>query len=431
MKVKIHPGDFQGTITANASKSAMQRACAAALLRKGVSVIRNPGNSDDDKAALRIIRQLGAKVDNDSEAILITGCGLPKPLQAPEITEINCGESGLSIRMFSPIAALAHSPVKMTGQGSLRTRPVESIADILAPLGVEVKTHNGLPPVLIHGPLSPKDLELDGSQSSQFLTGVLMAYAGAGAGKERIRVNNLKSRPYIDLTLSILKHFQLPVPENRDYAEFIFSPVSPEQENVRIEYQVEGDWSGAAFLLVAGALGNGVTVQGLKKDSFQGDKKILEALNSAGADIKIFEKGISVVAKELNGFEFDATDCPDLFPPLAALAVACKGSTRITGLSRLKHKESDRGATLKSEYEKMGHSIILEEDWMTIIPSTGDSFDFPEFSSHHDHRIAMAVAVSLASGNKSGIIKDADAVNKSYPDFYRHLQQCGIHYSIL
>src|SRR5438046_208199 len=194
---------------------------------------------------------------------------------------------------------------------------------------------------MIQGPLQPKTIEIDGSLSSQFLTGLLMAYSAADATDVSIKVNNLTSKPYIDLTLDVMKQFGLKVPENRNYEEFYFKSEirSPKSE---IEYTVEGDWSGGAFLLVAGAIAGPITVRGLDMTSTQADKAIMQALSNANASFAIEAKGIKTHPGKMKAFEFDATNSPDLFPPLVALAANCAGETKIKGVNRLIHKESNR-----------------------------------------------------------------------------------------
>jgi 3-phosphoshikimate 1-carboxyvinyltransferase len=191
-----------------------------------------------------------------------------------------------------------------------------------------------------------------------------------------------------------------------------------------IEYTVEGDWSGAAFLLVAGAIAGPIKIKGLQLDSTQADKKIMEALLSAKASIKFEEEGILIgPSNGLIAFEFDATDCPDLFPPLVALACVCKGISKIKGVSRLAHKESDRGLTLQIEFAKMGIQIELVKDEMYI--HGGSQIQSTTVFSHHDHRIAMASGVAALVANGPIEITEAEAINKSYTDFFTHLQALG------
>jgi 3-phosphoshikimate 1-carboxyvinyltransferase len=190
-----------------------------------------------------------------------------------------------------------------------------------------------------------------------------------------------------------------------------------------VNYHVEGDWSGGAFLLVAGAISGNITITGLDMMSTQADKAIVEVLMSANAAIAIEAKGIKIHQGELSAFEFDATNCPDLFPPLVALAAYCNGTSRIKGVNRLRHKESDRAGTLKQEFYKMGVEIEISEDEM-IIPGT-NKITASRFDSHGDHRIAMACAVAALRAEGVSIIDNAKAVNKSYPDFFWHLKKLG------
>lgn len=396
----------------------MQRACAAALLHKGETHIHNPGHSNDDKAALDIIERLGARIDDRGELLIIQSEGIH-----PHKDEISCGESGLSIRMFTPLAALSSKQITINGTGSLLTRPMDFFDVIFPPLNVQVQTNHGKLPIVLNGPLVPKDIEVDGSLSSQFLTGLLMAYSAAGASNVSIKVNDLKSRPYIDLTLDVMKQYGMKMPENRNYETFYFGPSAGAPATVPVNYTVEGDWSGGAFLLVAGAIAGPVTIRGLDPGSTQADKAILDALMAANAGLAIEAKGITVHPASMNGFSFDATDCPDLFPPLVALAAYCKGNTTIKGVSRLAHKESDRGLTLQEEFGKMGIRIELDGDRMSI-EGTG-KVDAAKVHSRHDHRIAMACAVAGLGASGEVTIEQANAVKKSYPDFFNDLKKLG------
>ncbi|HMP94502.1 MAG TPA: 3-phosphoshikimate 1-carboxyvinyltransferase, partial [Phnomibacter sp.] len=292
MQVSIQPGKVAGTVTANASKSAMQRACAAALLRQGLTYIHNPGNSNDDQAALDIIQKLGATITPQPDgSLLITGTGHHIMLQEAE-NSIHCGESGLSIRMFTPIAALSQQPVTITGHGSLTTRPMDFFVDILPQLGVSVQSNDGKLPLRIQGPLTPKDIVVDGSLSSQFLTGLLMAYAALPSHTCTIQVQNLKSKPYIDLTLQLIEKFGLRVPENRNYEAFVFAQPAVTVAEAPLDYTIEGDWSGAAFLLVAAAIAGNINLLEVFNTSRQADKRIIDALLDAGAEVKVLANSV-------------------------------------------------------------------------------------------------------------------------------------------
>jgi len=417
MTTTIHPTNITGTIQAPTSKSSMQRACAAALLTKGKTTIVNPGYSNDDKAALDIIQKLGATVQKSGDDLLIESSGIN-----PVNNEINCGESGLSIRMFTPIAALSSGPVTIVGEGSLPSRPMDFFDEIFPKIGIDIKSNGGKLPLQIQGPLKPQNIEIDGSLSSQFLTGLLMAYAAAGASDVSITVNNLKSKPYIDLTLQVMKDFKMHVPENRNHEVFYY-PAQQALPTNEIVYKVEGDWSGGAFLLVAGAIAGNITVKGLDVFSTQADKAVLQAIMASGASISIQPEQIEIGPAPLKAFHFNATDCPDLFPPLVALAAYCEGKTVIEGVSRLAHKESNRGLTLQDEFRKMGVEITLQDDLMII--DGGKGLKGATVSSRHDHRIAMACAVAALKADGPTTIELAEAINKSYPDFYEHLAFLG------
>lgn len=419
MKVTIQPGRLTGTIQAPTSKSSMQRACAAALLHKGITHIHFPGNSNDDRAAMDIIQRMGAALERHGDTLIVKSKGID-----PVTNDINCGESGLSIRMFTPVCAISEKPLTIRGSGSLITRPMHFFDEIFPWLGVEIKSRAGHLPLEIKGPLQPADLEVDGSLSSQFLTGLLMAYSAALTNKQSdadvtLRVNNLKSKPYIDLTLDVMRQFGMLLPENNNYERFVFKKGAVAQPPELVQYQVEGDWSGGAFLLVAGAIAGPISVRGLDVMSTQADKAILDALTQSGAGIAIDAKQIDIHPADLVAFDFDATDCPDLFPPLVALASFCKGATRIRGVSRLAHKESNRGLTLQEEFGKMGVTIELNDDEMVIHGT--DVIKGTAVHSRHDHRIAMACAVAALRADAAVVIEEAEAVNKSYPDFYQHL----------
>lgn len=430
MIVTIQPSQLTGIIRAAASKSSMQRACAAALVAKGKSIIKNPGHSNDDKAALDIIQRLGATVELfDTEVIVHSPVAGKSTQNAKDIQQvINCGESGLSIRMFTPIVALSDQHITVTGTGSLLTRPMDFFDEILPQLGVFVKTNNGKLPIIIKGPIHPKTIEIDGSLSSQFLTGLLLAFSASGASDVSIKVNNLKSKPYIDLTLDVMKQFGLKVPDNKNYEEFYFSTAIPDSPLPIHDYTVEGDWSGGAFLLVAGAIAGPITVKGLDSFSTQADKAIIGALIDCGVGISIEPNQIELRPLPMNGFHFNATDCPDLFPPLVALAAYCSGKTIIEGVSRLAHKESNRGITLQEEFGKMGIRIDLQDDLMIVQGGTG--VRGAVVHSHHDHRIAMACAVAALKADGQTTISEAEAVSKSYPDFYMHLKKLGASVSL-
>jgi 3-phosphoshikimate 1-carboxyvinyltransferase len=421
MNAIISQSSIHGDILAPPSKSAFQRACALALLNDGETIISNPGKSNDDLVAMQIIRDLGAHVHFEMDRIIIrsngriTGNGI-----------LHCGESGLSFRMFAFIAAMANFPVILNGSGSLLDRPMNFLDEIFPLLNVNIRSENGFLPVVVSGPLEPKDISIDGSSSSQYLTGLLFSFASAARIPISIKVKDLKSKPYIDLSLQMLAHFGYEVSHNL-YTDFYIQP--NHQSTRTISYHTESDWSSASFMLVAGAISGSVNIEGLDLDSFQADKAIVAVLKGCNADMNISSDKISMSNRNrLQPFKFDATDCPDLFPPLAVLAAHCKGTSIIKGVSRLLNKESNRAESLLDVFTRMGIDITINDDEMII--GGVNEIRSTIVSSHYDHRIAMACSIAGLKSIGKIEIQHAEAVNKSYPAFYDHLKLLGASVSL-
>ncbi len=410
MKITVKKSRISGIVNAPPSKSVMQRVVAVAVANGKDLMIQNPSFSGDGAASLEIARQAGFTV-------VLEGGRVELAPRGKGSNEFNCGESGLCMRMFPPVLALSRTDIIIDGAESLRARPVAMIEGPLTELGVECITANGFPPVHMKGTLRAGRVEVDGSTSSQFLTGLLIALSSL-EGESVVTVKNLKSRPYIDLTIEILKDFGFNV--KRDgYERFHLSGGSkafPEK------YSVEGDWSGASFLLIAAAVAGKVEVTGLRRDSNQADSAVLEALEATGAKVLWNGDVLIVERDELRPFEFNAEHCPDLFPPLVALAASCPGRCVIKGAGRLTHKESDRASVLTEEFSKMGIDITREDDVLII---NGAKIRGAKVDSHNDHRIAMACAVAGLNCEGSMVIYNAEAVNKSYPRFFKELVNVG------
>jgi 3-phosphoshikimate 1-carboxyvinyltransferase len=413
----LNSSQISGSINAPASKSVMIRAAAASLLAAGTSHLLNPSFCADSLAALRIAETLGADVKSDKECVSIRGTG-GLATEGFKKNTIHCGESGLCMRMFTPIAGLTPYRFIVEGTGSLSSRPMGTL-EALSLMGGVCETNGGYPPVTIRGPIRGGTVAIDGSRTSQFLTGLLMA-APLCREDTSIEVKDLKSKPYVEMTIDLLKHFGITIDHDKDLNSF---RIKGNQQYVAQTCVIEGDWSGAAFLLVAGAIAGSLRVKGLRTDSFQADKAILEGLKRAGALVEIIGDDILVRKADLMAFEFEATDCPDLVPPLAALAAHCQGKSIIHGIERLKHKESDRAAALVSEFSKLTVKIELFDDRMEIYGNkpVGNLVD-----SHNDHRIAMACAVASLNGERPVVIENYQCVAKSYPDFFRDIHSVQV-----
>jgi len=409
---RIVPSRIEGTILAPHSKSASQRAVVAAALAEGTSQLIAREPCADDLSTMRAVQALGARVVQKKGLIEVTGSISPKG------GRIDCGESGLCMRLLTAVVALFEGEFHLLAEGSLSVRPMNMIAAPLASLGAKCTTTDGKPPIIIIGPMHAGDVTVDGSTSSQFLTGLLMALPLC-KGDSSIAVHALKSKPYVELTLSVLKEFGINIDADENLESF---KIHGKQSYRPSSYAVEGDWSGAAFLLAAGAIAGSVEVRGLNIDSTQADRRILDALQQCSANVVINPDSITVSRAHLRSFDFDATDCPDLFPPLVALAVNCEGTSTIKGTHRLVHKESDRAEAIRQEFKRIGCETEVDGDTMSIEgkrPSGGSA------SSRGDHRIAMALAV-VALASSHGVEIDGDeSVCKSYPHFFEDLILLG------
>jgi 3-phosphoshikimate 1-carboxyvinyltransferase len=405
---QITPSEIKGRLAAPPSKSVTIRALAAAFLCRGVSTIINPSLCNDALSAFGIIENLGGEVDRQGVEVTVKGSGGPSETPPPE--RIQCGESGLCMRMFTPIAALSGMPVTVEGRGSLTSRPMRMLEQISA-FGAVCETTGGCAPLTIGGKLRGGNVEIDGQESSQFLTGLLMALPLCESPSV-LRVSGLASRPYVALTLELLKQYAVEVSRDEEYRTFF---VAGGQQYRPCRFTVEGDWSGAAFLMVAAAIAGSISVTGLSPESPQADRAILEALVLANARVETRGDCVYVEHDRLKAFDFDATDCPDLVPPLVALAAHCEGKSTVYGTQRLFHKESNRATALFSEFSKLGIAIEIVGDRMDIC---GGAVKGGAVDSHNDHRIAMACAVAGLRARGTVTIRDVGAVAKSYPSFF-------------
>lgn len=407
MEKHISKGSVSGSVTPPSSKSYAQRCIAAALLCNGESVIRNVEMCDDTHAALTVAEALGARIKRiDKHTYSILG-GLN-----PASDTLNIGESGLSTRLFTPVASLCSRPITVTGHGSIMSRPIDMMVSPLRHLGVQVQDNDGRLPLTVCGPIHGGEVHVDGSVSSQFVTGLLMSLPLAQSDTT-IYVSDLKSVPYIDMTIDTMNRFGVEI-QHRDYSEFY---VPSAQSYSPTDFSIEGDWSGASCLLAAAATSGSITVHNLSEVSLQADVAMISALSKAGAEIISTDNSITVTKRRLNAFSFDATSCPDLFPALAALAASCDGVSEIKGTSRLLHKESDRATAIATEYGRLGIKVDIDSrpDTMLIY---GGPMHGTEVDSHGDHRMAMSLAAAALSAEGTTTIRGAECVAKSYSDFW-------------
>ncbi len=410
MIARIAPGKLTGSIVAIPSKSQAHRLLIAAALADEPTLLRCDPVSEDILATARCLQALCADVERLSEGFLI------KPLPPKPRPVLDCGESGSTWRFLLPVAAALGAEATFLLSGRLPERPMAALYETLEAQGLVIQGQ-GSARVSISGRLRGGDFSLPGDVSSQFVSGLMLAGPLMSQGC-RIQLSGaLGSKGYVAITRQAMARFgvqtePLSVPAGQRYQ-------SPG------EVQVEGDWSNAAFWLCLAALGSDLRVSGLDSQSPQGDKAILDILRAFGADVSIQNDTISVRAPAdgLQAADIDIDGCPDLAPPVALLATQAKGESRLSPTHRLRLKESDRAQSIMDTLNVLGADIRLENDRMLI--RGGTRLTGGKAQGHQDHRIVMMAAIAASVSEQAVTISGAEAVDKSYPDFFEHLGRLG------
>jgi 3-phosphoshikimate 1-carboxyvinyltransferase len=414
--VHINPAKLNGKINVPSSKSICHRAIICASLGDGVSNLENISFSRDIYATCNAVENLGVKIYRGKSNLTVKG----NPRLTVKNPYINCGQSGSTLRFLVPIAAAIDEKIIFTGGGKLIDRPLDVYYDIFDNQKIYYKNFNGKLPLILKGKLKPGDYEVRGDISSQFITGLLFVLPILDGDSSVNLTTALESRPYVDITLDVLKKFGIKVCED-GLKRYV---VRGRQKYESSDYRVEGDFSQAAFWLVMGALGNGIVCCGLKKDSLQGDRMIVDILKKMG--IKVKWTGNSLIAMpsdRIYGSTIDASQCPDLVPVLAALASVSCGTTEIKNAGRLRIKESDRLKAISSELNKIGGHVLEKEDGLLI--RGRERLAGGEVDSWDDHRIAMSLASVSSRCLNPMTIKGAECVKKSYPGFWKDFMILG------
>ena len=446
--ITISKGSLKGKVTLPPSKSMSIRVLAAIFLSSRDTLLKGAWPKDgtqvceDVQAAYRVVRSVGSQFAKED-----IWPNMAPPGRDHSRRQLDCGESALALRMFAPIVALSSYIYCLRGRTTLITRPVDFVIQGLRELGCWCESLNTLPTLsimenlketgrweprdsslslsrpilLVQGPLRGGKYQVNAGGSSQFLSGLLMALPLAEKGSI-LEVEHLASQPYIDLTLNVMESFGVRATHD-NYKVFHI----PGRQSYRAhKIDIEGDWSGGANFIVGAAMFGDLRISPLWKDSLQADKAILEAVGKAGGSwawgsanqLKVYKND------NLQGFSFDAQQCPDLFPPLVALAVHCKGTTTIHGIDRLFHKESNRALALLEEYSKVGADIRLEGNNMVI--KGGVLPGGARISARGDNRIAMSLAIAALGAEKPIEIEGKHTVAKSFPDFWEELNNIRI-----
>lgn len=406
----IKPFQYSGEIQANSSKSHVQRLLAIALLSSGRTVLTGFGSCDDTKACIAIIEQLGAQVQGQ-DTLTIS----PTARNIQQEVNLFVHESGLSLRMFAFIATLFGEKISLSASGTLLNRPVNSLKKSLEKSGLTIIHSDTNYPVEYKGEITSEIIEIDGSESSQALTGLLIT-APLLSTDTTISVSNLISKPYIDLTIQLMEEFGVFV-TNENYKSF---KIRGNQKYTGREFKIEGDWSGAANHIVGAAISGEIKLKGLKEDSTQADKICLKIVQQFGAKTT-WDNGdlIIIKAPKPTPIQVDLTDNPDLFPVLAILACAAEGASIFTGTNRLIHKESNRLQTVEEMLDVFGVSFSTSDNTIAIHGS--GKIIGGLINSHNDHRIAMAATIAACISDQEITIINPSCVGKSYPKFFNDL----------
>ncbi len=408
------PTEFnRKTIRVPASKSDSQRALLAASLVESRVAIKGIGDSKDELSMLENILSIGAKITEKKGELCIEGTH-----QFPEALTLNCGESGLGSRLMTSLCIIHSGEFRINGEGSLLDRPFGFFKDNFENRIPFIEDNEGRLPMKIQGGFDGGELTVSGKQSSQYISGLLMALPLA-KNDSVLHVEELNSAPYVEMTLKTLRHFGIII-EKQGIKKFV---IPGNQTYKAKEYTIERDWSSAAFWLVASALGKDIWLKDLTMSSLQADKFILDVFLAANCKVH-FETGmIQIDGVNRTSLECDLTNAPDLFPALSAFSALTEGESKLFGLHRLVHKESDRGITIQSEFEKIGVKVDLDNKNDVLIVHGSKSIKGGKTSSCNDHRIAMCLGILGLFSESEIEVENPEAVAKSYPEFWSDLQK--------
>ncbi len=419
-QLKVRPSKLSGEITAPPSKSYTHRAFMIAALAKGESRIVDPLLGFDTEATIEAVRALGAEVVREGNVWRVRGTG---GQLKPRADLIDARNSGTTIRMMSAIATLSPKPVRLTGDESILKRPMGPLIEALVQLGAKAKCEgaDGRPPVVVGGGLRGGEVEITGAVSSQFISALLIASPYAQGDVELAITEELRSKPYVEITLELLDAAGAKIKRNKNLTEFM---VSGGQTFRPIDLTIPGDFSSAAFVLGAAALTGKVKVNNLDVRGVQGDRRIVELLNEFGADVKVSGKTVEVSSTGgLSGIEADCGDTPDLVPVLAVLGSVADGRTELTNIPHLRLKETDRIRALATELRRLGAEVEEFPDELRL--EGVRQMKGARVTSYGDHRMAMTFAVAGLVARGETIVDGAENIPVSYPTFVGDMRKLG------
>lgn len=411
----IYHSILKGEIRIPPSKSISHRSIICAGLSSGISNIHNVLLSQDIEATIKVLKNLGVDIQIETHFLKIKGSNNLHIIDK----NFDCNESGSTLRFIIPIAATTGEHVIFSGKGALSQRPLTPYYDIFYDQRLKYKNNDGKLPLLIDGKLKPGEFRVKGNVSSQFISGLLFALPLLDGDSKIIITTKLESLPYVDLTIDVLKHYNIII-ENKNYTEFI---IKGNQTYRASDFTIEGDFSQAAFWIVAGILGSDITCTGLNMNSHQGDAAIIEIVRNFNGKVLVRQNKVTGLPSKTKGIIIDASQFPDLVPIITVLAALSEGTTKIINAGRLRLKESDRLNAISTQLNKIGADIKENPDGLEIHGKL--NFKGGQVNSFNDHRIAMALGIASLKCTQPLIISDTTCVNKSYPQFWDDLRKLG------
>ena len=419
LDIALFPSVLNGEVKSPPSKSLSHRALICAGLSKGTSIIKNIIYSDDINATINALELLGAKFEKSNDEVTVHGL---KRVKSPS-KEVNCNESGSTLRFLIPLFSLSNKEVVFTGAASLISRPQSIYDKIFKEDGNTFKINNNK--IMVKGSIKAKEYVIKGNVSSQFFSGLMFALPLLEEDSNIIVEGKLESKSYIDLTIDILDKFGIDI-QKTENGYFIEGNQTYKPTN----YTVEGDFSQAAFYLVGGIINGYVKVNDLLHSSTQGDKAIIEFIKQMKGKVIYLENGYITEFSKTQGTTIDLADCPDLGPIITLLACLSEGTTHIINISRLRIKESDRVTSTVSTLKTLGANIKSSKTEITVIGKTSLKGGVT-VSSFNDHRIAMMLSIASLKCEKEIILTNANAVTKSYPGFFEDFKLLGGKFKVI
>ncbi|WP_028044151.1 3-phosphoshikimate 1-carboxyvinyltransferase [Candidatus Stoquefichus massiliensis] len=415
MAVQITPHQLKGSVSVPPSKSMAHRAIICASLARGKSTITNIEYSQDIKATISAMKALGTMIFEYDDYLEIDGTTTFLKNQC----EIDCCESGSTLRFMVPISIVCEANIHFFGEGRLGKRPLDVYYDIFEKQGISYLYKENCLDLYVRGRLHGGEFEIPGNVSSQFISGLLFALPLMDEGSVIKITSPLESKGYIDLTLQMLNQYGIQI-INHDYQELI---IPGNQHYYPHNYRVEADFSQAAFYLVAGAFHNDVILKDLNLESYQGDKEAIAILERMGCELIKKEDGYQMISQQLVSTTIDGSQCPDIIPVIALACALAKGTSKIEHIGRLRIKECDRLHATVEVIQQLGGQAQEFDDSMII--EGVEQLRGGCVSSYNDHRMAMMEAIASTVCQDKVIIDKKDCVKKSYPSFWEHFQMLG------